>query len=282
MTDSTRIPIIISGILGKMGRTLVGCLTDPVESQKFELIGGLERPDEPLIGKPLKEIFPQLNISAKLHAQIKEIDIEPAVLIEFCSSPEAAVEHCDQARQKGWNVVVGTTGFTQKQIEEIYDSTRTTAVVLSPNFSIGVNILFKLAEQLARLLGDRYDVEIIDIHHRLKRDAPSGTARMLAEILSREIKETTGTGGEIVWGRQPGTPAEKRIGREVVVHSLRVGDVVGEHTIVFAGNGERLELIHRASSRETFARGALRAAEFVWKKASGLYNMADVLGIKKD
>lgn len=282
MTDSPRIPVIISGILGKMGRTLVGCLADPVESQKFELIGGLERPDEPLIGKPLKEIFPQLNASAKLHAQIKEIHVEPAVLIEFCSSPEAAIEHCKQAQQQGWKVVVGTTGFTQKQIEEIYDSTRTTAIVLAPNFSIGVNILFKLAEQLARLLGDRYDVEIIDIHHRLKRDAPSGTARMLAEILSREIKETTGTGGEIVWGRQPGTHAEKRIGREVVVHSLRVGDVVGEHTIVFAGNGERLELTHRAGSRETFARGALRAAEFVWKKASGLYNMADVLGIKKD
>ncbi|MCX7765402.1 MAG: 4-hydroxy-tetrahydrodipicolinate reductase [Candidatus Sumerlaeia bacterium] len=279
MKDSTLIPIIVSGILGKMGRTVVGCLSEVSQRQRFELVGGLERPEEPLIGKPLAEIFPQLGVTGILRAEIEQFNVNSAVLIEFCSSPVSAVEHCRQAGQRGWQVVVATTGFNQQQIMEIEQFARQTAIVLSPNLSIGVNILFKLTEQVARLLGDRYDVEIVDIHHRLKRDAPSGTARMLAEILSREIREVTGSGGEIVFGRQPGTPAEKRIGKEIVVHSLRVGDVVGEHTIVFAGSGERLELTHRASSRETFARGALRAAEFIWQKNTGLYTMADVLGL---
>ena len=276
---SIRIPIIVSGVLGKMGRSIVECALKSMTPVVFDILAGLERLDLPQIGVPLKDLLPGCQCTVPITADIRSIDAERAVLIEFSPSPGAAVEHCAAAAERGWGVVIGTTGLEHTHIEAISACALQVPVVCSPNMSTGVNLLFKLAEDMVAVLGDRYDVEIIDIHHRMKRDAPSGTAVRIAEILATGIKKKTGEKTDVIYGRQPGSRQEQRVGREIAVHSVRAGEVVGEHTVVFAGAGERLEIRHSAGSREAFSNGALRAAEFVLSAQAGLYSMRDVLGV---
>jgi 4-hydroxy-tetrahydrodipicolinate reductase len=193
------------------------------------------------------------------------------VLIDF-SSAAAAETICAAATKSGTPMVIGTTGHSAEQRRFIEAAARTIPIVLAPNFSVGVNALFSLAEQTARILGESFDVEIIEMHHRMKKDAPSGTAKTLAEVLQGVPRAE-----KIRHGRE-GMVGE-RDKSEIGIHSVRGGDVVGEHTVIFAGDAERLELTHRASSRETFARGALRAARWVIGKPAALYSMRDVLGV---
>jgi 4-hydroxy-tetrahydrodipicolinate reductase len=193
------------------------------------------------------------------------------VLIDF-SHPDASRSICDTAIKSKVPLVMGTTGHSTKQRDEIAAAAKQIAVVFASNFSVGVNALFALTERAAEILGDDFDLEIVEVHHRMKKDAPSGTAKALAEILQR-ARQTKNLrhGREGILGER-----EKS---EIGIHSVRGGDVVGEHTVIFAGQGERVELTHRASSRETFARGALRAARWVIGKPAGLYDMRDVLGL---
>ncbi|MFH1007817.1 MAG: 4-hydroxy-tetrahydrodipicolinate reductase, partial [Candidatus Latescibacterota bacterium] len=176
----------------------------------------------------------------------------------------------------GKPMVVGTTGWSAAQLAQFKEAVQEIPCVFAPNYSVGVNLLFKLVEEAARILGDEYDVEIVEAHHRLKKDAPSGTALGLAEAaargLDRNLEEVA------VYGRKRMVGA--RTQNEIGIHAVRAGDIVGEHTVLFGGIGERIELAHRAGSRDTFAQGALRAARFAAKASAGLYDMRDVLGLK--
>src|SRR5262249_52818856 len=196
------------------------------------------------------------------------------VLVEF-TAPEPTVEHLRVAASRGAGAVVGTTGLHTTQIEEVRRLAARDPILPSPNMSVGVNLAFRVLAVMAKALGDDYDVEITEIHHRMKKDAPSGTAAKMAEViaeaLGRRIEDTG------VYGRH-GLVGE-RTTKEIGVHALRGGDVVGDHTVVFSTIGERLELSHRAHTRDTFAQGALRAARFVATAAPGLYSMHDVLGL---
>ena len=193
------------------------------------------------------------------------------VLIDF-SHPDASRSICNAAIKSKVPLVMGTTGHSTKQRDEIAAAAKQIAVVFASNFSVGVNALFALTERAAKILGDDFDLEIVEVHHRMKKDAPSGTAKTLAEILQR-ARQTK----NLRHGRE-GISGEREKS-EIGIHSVRGGDVVGDHTVIFAGQGERVELTHRASSRETFARGALRAARWAVGKSPGLYDMRNGLGL---
>ena len=173
-------------------------------------------------------------------------------------------------------MVIGTTGLTPSQLEEIKTLARQVPCVLSPNMSVGVNLIYKVIGEMAKTLGDDYDIEVIEAHHRLKKDAPSGTALKIAEVLARAVNRDLDQVG--VYARK-GMIGE-RTKQEIGIQTIRAGDIVGDHTVLFGGMGERIEVTHRASSRDTFARGALRAARWVVRQPPGLYDMMDVLGLK--
>jgi 4-hydroxy-tetrahydrodipicolinate reductase len=196
------------------------------------------------------------------------------VVIDFSnpSATDALSQACRDAKKPA---VIGTTGHSEKERKSIAEMAKSVPVVFSPNFSVGVNALFLLIRKAAQMLGEDFDLEISEMHHRLKKDAPSGTAKKLAEILCEvrqlDYNKNVRHGREGLTGERPA--------REIAVHSIRGGDVVGDHTVTFAGAGERLDLTHKASSRETFAAGALRAARWIVGKPAGLYSMEDVLGL---
>jgi 4-hydroxy-tetrahydrodipicolinate reductase len=195
------------------------------------------------------------------------------VVVDF-TSPEASLAHARTCAKRGVPLVIGTTGFSHGERRALDELASQVPIVLSPNTSVGVNLVVELAGRLAQALGQGYDVEILEAHHRMKKDAPSGTALRLAE----EIAQSLGRSPEVFKKSRDGKVGE-RPGLEIGLQSLRGGDVVGEHTVFFLGDGERVELTHRATSRDTFARGALRAARWVVDQAPGLYTMKDVLGL---
>lgn len=204
------------------------------------------------------------------------MDIESAdVIIDF-SSPKVTANVIATAVQHGKSLVIGTTGHAKSEKERLLAQAVKVPCVWAGNFSIGVNLLFALARQAARVLGPDYDAELLEMHHRFKQDAPSGTALRLLEILQEERREAAS--GLARYGREGIIGARPR--GEIGVHSLRGGDVVGDHTLIFAALGERLELSHKASDRAIFARGALRAAQWLRQKRAGVYDMQDVLGLK--
>lgn len=254
--------VVICGIGGKMG----GIIASLALEEGFEVIGGIEKKDHPLNGKKLN--LREKSIPVESH--IKNLTQRPDVIIDF-SSPDGVISIADQCYEDQIPLVTGTTGLGKREMEKIFELSKIVPVVQSPNMSIGVNILFKLCSQLPRILGPDYDVEIVEIHHRNKEDAPSGTALKIYDFIKgdKNLKP--------VFSREGRTG--KR-GKDVVgIFAVRGGDVVGEHTVYFLGSEERIELTHRASSRAVFARGALRACRWIAGKPPGLYSMFDVLGI---
>ena len=217
------------------------------------------------------EISAGLDLGDKIADRIQNCD----VVIDFSHS-NASSELARACREAKKPAVIGTTGHSKEERSAIEELSRSVPVILSPNFSVGVNALFWLTRKAAQMLGDDFDLEVTEMHHRLKKDAPSGTAKKLAEILC-EVRELD-YAKNVRHGRE-GLVGE-RSAREIGLHSIRGGDVVGDHTVTFAGAGERLELSHKAASRETFALGALRAAGWVVGKPPGLYSMEDVLGLR--
>jgi len=197
------------------------------------------------------------------------------VVIDF-TRPEGTLAHLEQCVEAGKAMVIGTTGFSDSQKKAVADAAKRIPIVLSPNFAVGVNAVFKLAETAAGILGDDFDVEIIEAHHRHKVDAPSGTALKLGEVIASKLKRDLKK--EAKHGREGDTGA--RPGKQIGFHAIRGGDIVGEHTVVFAGTGERVEVTVRSQSRATYAMGALRAAKWLKGKPAGLYDMANVLGLK--
>jgi 4-hydroxy-tetrahydrodipicolinate reductase len=263
--------IAIAGSAGRMGRTLIEAVWT---SKDLELSAALEIARSPQLGKDAGEalgIASGVLVSADYAAGIAASDC----LIDF-TRPEASLLHLDACLDSGTNLVIGTTGFSAQDKQRILDAAKRIAIVFAPNMAVGVNATFKLAEVAAKILGDAYDVEIVEAHHRHKVDAPSGTAIKLGEVvavaLGRDLKICA------VHGREGDTG--ERDSKSIGFHAIRGGDIVGEHTVIFAGIGERVEVTVRSQSRMTYAAGALRAARFLGAKTSGLYDMQDVLGLR--
>jgi 4-hydroxy-tetrahydrodipicolinate reductase len=254
-----------------MGRTLIEAV---LASADLKLAAALDVAASPQLGKDAGEALGSpcgIAVSADYAAGIAASDC----LIDF-TRPEGSLLHLDACVKAGTSMVIGTTGFSAEGKQRIVDAARRIAIVFAPNMAVGVNATFKLAEVAAKILGDAYDVEIIEAHHRHKVDAPSGTALKLGEVvaaaLGRDLKTCA------VHGREGDTG--ERDPKSIGFHAIRGGDIVGEHTVMFAGNGERVEVTVRSQSRMTYAAGALRAARFLDGRKAGLYDMQDVLGLR--
>ena len=251
--------IAIAGAGGRMGRTLIDAV---LADRELTLAAAFDVPGSAAIGQSAGDM--------KIASDVKVAEAAD-VVIDF-TRPEGTLAHLKHARA----MVIGTTGFSAAQRETILERAKSIPVVMAANFAVGVNAAYKLAETAAKILGEGYDVEIIEAHHRHKVDAPSGTALKLGEVvanaLNRKLSNVASYGREGDTGERPA----KQIG----FHSIRGGDIVGEHTVIFAGQGERVEVTVRSQSRATYAAGALRAAKFLKSKAPGLYDMSDVLGLK--
>lgn len=263
--------IAICGSSGRMGRALMEAIA---QSDDLLLHAALERPDSPFIGRDAGELLGSPNgvrIGADLDAALRGAD----VLVDF-TRPEGTMDHLDACSRHGVKLVIGTTGFSPEQKARIAVAAKTVAMVMAPNMSVGVNVVLSLLDMAARTLGEGYDVEILEAHHRYKVDAPSGTALRMGEVVAAALGRDLAV--DAVYGRE-GVTGERKAAT-IGFATVRAGDIVGDHTVMFAGIGERVEITHKASSRATFAMGALRAARFLGGKSSGLYDMQDVLGLR--
>ena len=254
-----------------MGRILVRVIA---ESEGLELGVATEREGSPAIGQDAGLLAGVAPLGVRVQAASAPLDAE--VLIDF-SAPGATAELVARAAESRVAAVIGTTGLGEAERAAIERASEEIPIVFAANMSLGVNVMFGLLRQAARILGDDYDVEIVEAHHRLKKDAPSGTALAMAGVLMDALERQP---KDLVYGRKGDVGA--RTPQEIGIHAVRGGDIVGDHTVSFNGMGERLELVHRASSRETFARGALRAAEWLRDRDPGLYDMQDVLGLRDE
>ncbi len=266
------IDLAIVGAAGRMGRALVEAAR---AEEGFRVVVATESPGHGLLGSDIGELAGVAGLGVPLVEDLAAAGRDFDVLIDF-TRPEATLEHLRWCRGRGRRMVIGTTGFDEAQRGELVRAARDIAIVQAPNMSVGVNLCLRLLDMAARVLGDEVDIEIIEAHHRHKVDAPSGTAlrmgEVVAEALGRDLRECA------VYGRQGGTG--ERDPKAIGFETIRAGDIVGEHTVMFAGTGERVEITHKASSRQTFARGALRAARWLMGRERGLYDMQDVLGLK--
>lgn len=266
------IRVAVVGAAGRMGKTLIQAVH---AAEGVRLAAATERPDSSLIGVDAGEMAGIGKVGVLLSHSLTKVVDDFDVVIDF-TGPSATMVHLDVCRQHGKAIVIGTTGLSDTQKESIDAAAQDIGVVFAPNMSVGVNLCFKLLELAARVMGDSADIEIIEAHHRHKVDAPSGTAlrmgEVIAETLGRDLNAVA------VYGREGQTGARdpKAIGFE----TIRAGDVVGEHTVWFASEGERVEIAHKASSRMTFASGAVRAAQWVVGQGKGRYDMQDVLGLR--
>ena len=263
--------IAVSGAAGRMGRTVVQAVA---EDDALQLGAAVDRPGISLIGADAGEVAGVGSLGVPIVDSLAAVVDAFDVLIDF-TVPAATLQAVEVCRAAGRQAVIATTGIGAGGTAAIREAAADIAIVMAPNMSVGVNLVFRLTELAARVLGDDTDIEIIDLHHRHKIDAPSGTAVRLGEIVAntvgRDLDEVA------VYGREGETGARDR--RTIGFETIRAGDVVGEHTVLFGGTGERVEITHRANSRMNFARGALRAVRFLEDKPSGLYDMQDVLGL---
>ena len=261
--------IAVCGACGRMGKRIIACAAD---EPGITVSGAVERAGHPCLGSDAGECAgaPKLGVPVvtDLGAAARGAD----VIVDF-SGREAAAANAETAASLGRPIVIGTTGLGDADMAAMKRASRKVACLVAPNMSVGVHLLFRVAAEVARALGDDYDVEIVETHHRMKKDAPSGTALALARAVAeaRGIDLSNGA----VYGRR-GEAGERPRG-QIGIHAVRQGDIVGDHSVSFASTGERVELVHRATSRDTFARGALRAARWIAGRAPGLYGMADVL-----
>jgi len=251
-----------------MGKRIIAL---SAEDDEVALAAAFERPDHPDLGKDAGVLAGVGELGVELTTRS---DVTAEVAVDF-SSASSALEMIDWCAERGIGIVVGTTGLGEEGGERLEAAAQKVPCLMAPNMSLGVNVLFRAVGEVARALGDAYDVEIVEAHHHFKKDAPSGTALRLgervAEGLGRKLDEVA------VHGRK-GMVGERTV-KEIGFHAVRYGDVVGEHTVIFGGLGERVELRHVATSRDTFARGAIRAAKFIAGKPAARYSMADVLGL---
>jgi len=262
--------IAIPGAAGRMGRNLIDACQ---RAGGLSLGAAIERPGHDLIGSDAGVVAGVGELGVSLGDNPEAVIDDFDVLIDF-TAPAVTLANLELCRRHGKSMVIGTTGFSDEQKQQISDAAKQISIVFAPNMSVGVNLCFKLLDVAARALGDDVDIEIIEAHHRHKVDAPSGTALRMGEVvadaLGRNLKDCA------VYGREGITGARER--NTIGFETIRAGDIVGEHTVMFAAEGERVEITHKASSRMTFASGAIRAAGWVVGQPNGLYDMPDVLG----
>ena len=263
--------IVVCGFAGRMGQRLANL---SLAAEDLELVGGKEHPAHTAVGRDIGEIIGTQRLNLEVSDTLSGVIDPDRVVVNF-TTPEATLEDAALCAERGTSMVVGTTGFTPDQLDEFKHIVANITCVFASNFSTAMNVLFKLVEETARILGDDYDVEITEAHHRHKVDAPSGSALTLAARaaagLDRNLREV------LIHGRQ-GVVGE-RTRQEIGMHAIRAGDLAGEHSVLFAAPGEYLELKHHATSRDSFALGALRAARFAAEAEPRLYSMGDVLGL---
>ena len=269
-TGPAPLGIAIAGATGRMGQMLIEAVR---ASDDLRLTGALDRPDSPALGQDAA--YPGPSAGVNVTADLRQGLNGAQVLIDF-TRPEGTLAHLKLCRELGVHAVIGTTGFSDAQKAEIAAIAKDIAIVMAPNMSVGVNVTLKLLQMAAQALSTGYDIEIIEAHHRHKVDAPSGTALKMGEViagaLGRDLKDCAVYAREGVTGeRDPSS---------IGFATIRGGDIVGDHTVLFAGTGERIEITHKSSSRATYAQGSLRAARFLAQQRQGLFDMFDVLQLK--
>ncbi len=262
---------IVAGAGGRMGGRIITMIS---QTEGIELSAAFERPDSPAVGKDAGVVAGVGELGVRIEDSLDKVIDKGDVIIDF-TFHEASVQHAKKAAEKGRAMVIGTTGFTNQEYEALDEYSKSFSLVLAPNMSVGVNLLYKLLETAASVLGDDYDVEIVEAHHRMKKDAPSGTALQLGRVVAKALGRDF---DEVAVFERHGLIGE-RSRKEIGIQTIRAGDIVGEHTVLFGGIGERIEITHKASSRDTFAKGAVRAALWVVGKPAGIYSMQDVLGL---
>ncbi|RMH84129.1 4-hydroxy-tetrahydrodipicolinate reductase [Pseudomonas sp. AOB-7] len=264
--------IAVMGAAGRMGKTLIEAVR---QAEGAQLTAAIDRPDSSLIGADAGELVGLGKIGVALVGDLAAATAEFDVLIDF-THPSVTLKNLEICRAAGKAMVIGTTGFTAEEKQLLSEAAKQIPIVFAANFSVGVNLCLKLLDTAARVLGDDVDIEIIEAHHRHKVDAPSGTALRMGEVvadaLGRDLQKVA------VYGREGQTGARAR--ETIGFATVRAGDVVGDHTVLFAADGERVEITHKASSRMTFAKGAVRSALWLQGRAPALYDMQDVLGLK--
>lgn len=264
--------IAVCGAAGRMGRAIIEATT---QTPGLKLGAALEHPQSSVLGVDAGELAGVGKLGVVVVDDLKRVVNDFDVLIDF-TRPDVTLGNVQACQRASKRIVIGTTGFSEEQKRAIKTASDSIAVVLAPNMSVGVNLCFKLLDMAARILGDSVDIEIVEAHHRHKIDAPSGTALRMGEVvanaLGRDLKDCA------VYGREGQTGARDR--KTIGFETIRAGDIVGEHTVMFADIGERVEITHKASSRMTFANGALRAATWLHQQPRGLFDMQDVLGLR--
>lgn len=266
----TRVAVV--GAAGRMGKALIQAVTD---AEGMNLGAAVERPGSTLIGADAGELAGVGCIGVTVRDSLETVAEDFDAVIDF-TTPQATLNHLEICRQHKKRIVIGTTGFSEAERAQLQSASAEIPIILAPNMSVGVNLCFKLLDMAARVMGDDADIEVIEAHHRHKVDAPSGTALRMGEVvasaLGRDLKECAVYGREGITGERE----RKTIGFE----TIRAGDVVGDHTVLFATMGERVEITHKASSRMTFANGAVRGVRWLMQRDSGLFDMQDVLGLR--
>lgn len=264
--------LAVTGAAGRMGRAIIEAAH---QVEGINVGAAIERPDSPFIGLDAGEIAGIGKLGVAVAAQLSDVVDDFDVLIDF-TTPTTTLTNVQVCREHNKRIVIGTTGMNEAQRGEIAAAAQSMAVVMAPNMSVGVNLCFKLLDIAARVLGNDVDIEVVEAHHRHKIDAPSGTALRMGEVVAKALDRDLKTCA--VYGREGNTGERPRgvIGFE----TIRAGDIVGEHTVMFADIGERVEITHKASSRMTFAKGAVRAAVWLADKQHGLYDMQDVLNLR--
>ena len=264
--------IAVTGAAGRMGLNLIKAVTD---AEGIELTAAIERPGHPQTGQDAGTLAGCGTVNVPINDNLEQALAAADVLIDF-TFPEVTLANAEVCAKLGKMMVIGSTGFTPEQRQQLADIAANVAVVLAPNMSVGVNACFKLLKEAAKILGDDFDVEIVELHHNKKKDSPSGTAvrmgEVVADALGRDYNQVANYHREGMCG--------ERSHEEIGMQTVRGGDIVGEHTVYFIGMGERIEISHRAMSREMFARGAARACQWIAGQTPGLYDMQDVLNLK--
>lgn len=265
------IHVAVTGAAGRMGKAIVAAIK---ENPQTDLAGALEREDSPFLGKDAGEAAGVDKLGVKITEDREKAFKKADIIIDF-THPDLTLKLVEEAPASQKALVIGTTGFSHAQRETIKQAAQNARIVMAPNMSVGVNLLLKLVHDAAVVLKD-YDIEIIEAHHRHKKDAPSGTAIRIAEVVAAAVNRDL---EKVAVYERKGIIGERKP-EEIGIQTIRAGDIVGDHTVLFGSTGERIEITHKASSRDTFAVGAVRAAVWLMGRPNGLYDMQDVLGLK--
>jgi len=267
------VKVIVTGAGGRMGGRIISLIA-PMNDVK--VTGAVDLAGHPIIGSDIGLALGLGKTGVLVCDKLADCLDQADVVIDF-TSHEASLHNLKTVAEKKRAIVIGSTGFTSEEMKKVRELAENTRCVLAPNMSVGVNVMFKVLEYCAGILKDDYDVEIVEAHHHLKKDAPSGTAMKMAQVIADKLERNLDDVGVYARKGMIGERTKKEIG----IQTVRAGDIVGEHTVIFGGVGERLEFIHRAHSRDNFAKGAIRAARWIVDQKNGLYDMQDVLGLRE-